>query len=315
MSQKNFFRGTMWVICAFVLLVTGVYAQTDKDKNNSRVITIPVTVQADNERTRAIADKLLPQDFAITEDKHKQEIISIKKPTEAPIILSILIQDDLVSHVGNEIKAIKEFIQHLPKGSLIMTGYITAGALRVTQPFTDDQAHAVESLRIPLSSTSASPYSPYTELLDALKLFEGKPLGKRMVLLISDGLDLSQGFNGGSPLSSLYLDQSIREAQRSAIAVYSFYAPSVGLTTRNRLASMYGQDSLYHLAEQTGGEAYYSGRDFVTFDSYLKEFSELIKNQWVITYRSAATSDGFHRIEVSTDFDLHLNHPAGYYTK
>lgn len=315
MSQKNLFMGTMWIICAFILLVTSGYAQTDKEKNSGKLITIPVTVEADSERTRAIADKLLPQDFAITEDKHKQEIISVKKPTEAPIILAVLIQDDLVSHVGNEIKVIKEFIQRLPKGSLVMTGYITAGALKVTQPFTEDQAQAVDSLRIPISSASASPYSPYTELLDALKLFEGKPFGKRMVLLISDGLDLSQGFNGGSPLSSLYLDQSIREAQRSAIAVYSFYAPSVGLTTRNRLATMYGQDSLYHLAEQTGGEAYYSGRDFVTFDAYIKEFSELIKNQWVITYRSSATNDGFHKIEVSTDFDLHLNHPAGYYTK
>jgi len=34
--------------------------------------------------------------------------------------------------------------------------------------------------------------------------------------------------------------------------------------------------------------------------------------QWLITYRSANTGSGFRRIEVTTDYELHLHHPAGY---
>ncbi|MEW6734237.1 MAG: VWA domain-containing protein [Acidobacteriota bacterium] len=300
----------VFVCVAFVIDVSA-----QQNGKNGKQITIPVTVHADSDRMRAIADKLQLEDFIVRENKQKQQIISVKRPSETPIILSILIQDDLVSHVGNEIKGIKEFIQNLPNGSQVMVGYITAGSLRVTQEFTDDLARATESLRIPISSTTASPYSPYVELLDAVRLFDGRPVGKRMILIISDGLDLSQGFRGGSPMFSTHLERAIRAAQQRGIAVYSFYAPSTGLTSRSRLASTYGQGSLNRLSDETGGEAFFSGRDFVTFDPYFKELNELISNQWLITYRSTNTGKSFRRVEVKTDFDLHLHYPTGYYPK
>ena len=57
---------------------------------------------------------------------------------EAPINIAILIQDDLVSSVGNEIRVTADFIRTLPAGSRVMVGYITTGTLQVRQPFTTD---------------------------------------------------------------------------------------------------------------------------------------------------------------------------------
>src|SRR5438128_7277351 len=83
-----------------------------------------------------------------------------------PLNIAILIQDDLVSHVGNELGVTRDFIRSLPAGSRVMVGYITAGTLQVRQPFTTELNRAASSLRIPIASTSASAYNPYVEVIE-----------------------------------------------------------------------------------------------------------------------------------------------------
>jgi VWFA-related protein len=277
-----------------------------------REVTIPVTVHPHGDRARARAANLQPEDFTVLEDKRRQRILSVKRPTEAPPLLAVLIQDDLVSRVSNEIRGIKEFIRRLPEGSRVMTGYLTAGSLRVTQDFTAELSRAAESLRIPQGTDSAAPFNPYVEVIEALRRFDAQPAGRRLVLVVSDGLDVSRGLSSASPTLSLDLDRAIREAQRRGVAVFTFYAPSVGLTSVSRLAVNYGQGSLNRLADETGGEAFFSGTDFVTFDPYFKELNDVLGRQWLVTYRSSGAGSGFRRIEVTTELDVHLHHPAGY---
>ena len=81
--------------------------------------------------------------------------------------------------------------------------------------------------------------------------------GQNAVLLISDGLDTSRGFDSSSAGRTMDLDRAIKHANSRNVAVYTFYAPSVGLTGRNRLAASYGQSSLNRLAEETGGRPFF----------------------------------------------------------
>jgi len=188
-----------------------------------------------------------------------------------PLNLAILIQDDLTSQVSNELGVTRDFIRSLPSGSRVMVGYITSGSLQVRQPFTSDLNQAAGSLRIPRSSTSASPYNPYVEVIEALRKFDGGGSGRNAVLLISDGLDTSRGFDVTSSAHTLDLERAIKHANDRNVAVYTFYAPSVGLTSRSRLAASYGQNSLNRLARDTGGKAFFQGTTgFVTFDSYFE---------------------------------------------
>jgi hypothetical protein len=191
-----------------------------------------------------------------------------KSRVRVPLNIAILIQDDLVSSVGNELGVTRDFIRTLPEGSRVMVGYIRAGNLQVRQPFTTDLNRAAGSLRIPIGSTSASPYNPYVEVVDALKRFDSSWRGHNAVLLISDGLDVSRGFDSSSAGRTVDIDRAINEANRRNVAIYSFYAPSVGLTSRNRLAASYGQSSLNRVSDETGGRAFFQGTSFVTFDSY-----------------------------------------------
>lgn len=188
---------------------------------------------------------------------------------QEPLNIAILIQDDLTSRVGNELGVTRNFIRSLPSGSRVMVGYITAGTLQVRQPFTTDMDKAAKSLRIPIASTSASAYNPYVEVIEALKKFDSSWKGHRAILLISDGLDTSRGFDPTVAGHTLDIDRTIAEANRREVAIFSFYAPSVGLTSRSYIAASYGQSSLNRVSDKTGGKAFFQGTTgFVTFDSY-----------------------------------------------
>ena len=198
-----------------------------------------------------------------------------------PLDLAVLIQDDLVSQVSNELGVTREFIKSLPAGSRVMVGYITAGSLQVRQPFTSDLDKAAHSLRIPVSSISSAPYNPYVEVLEALKKFQNSGGNAKAVLLVSDGLDISRGFDSTAAGQTLDLQRAINEAQRRNVSVFSFYAPSVGLTSRSHLAASYGQSSLNRLADETGGKAFFQGiTGFVTFDSYFNRLRETLNRQY-----------------------------------
>jgi len=276
-----------------------------------REVTIPVTVDPGKDRAGAPA-QLQADDLTLLEEKRPQRIISVRGPDEAPPILAVLLQDDLVARVNNEIQGVKEFIRRLPAGSRVLTGYVTSGSLGVAQDFTTDLQRAADSLRIVRGAESAAPFNPYVEVVEALRRFDAQPAGRRLVLLVSDGLDTSRGFRSASPSQSVDLDRAIGEAQRRGVAVFTFYAPSVGPTSASRTAVNYGQGSLNRLADETGGEAFFTGTDFVSFNPYFRELSEVLARQWLVTYRSANTGPGFRRIEITSESGLRLHYPAGY---
>jgi hypothetical protein len=200
----------------------------------------------------------------------------------APINLAILIQDDLVSRVSNEIETTRNFIRSLPSGSRVMVGYVTTGSLQVRQPFTTDLEKAAGSLRIPIASTSASAFNPYVEVIEALRKFDSEAKNQdaknqNVLLLISDGLDDSRGFDA-SVLQSVDLERAIAEAKRRDVPIYSFYAPSVGLTGRSRLAASYGQSSLNRVSNETGGKAFFQGFSFVSFNSHFERLIDALNN-------------------------------------
>jgi len=197
----------------------------------------------------------------------------------APLNLAVLVQDDLVSRVGNELKVTSEFIRSLPAGSRVMVGYIRSGSLQVRQPFTNDLSAAARALRIPVGSSAVAPYSPYSQVRDAIRQFPSDGSNRNAVLLISDGLDTSRGFDFSSTVYSVDLDRAVREAKRRNVSVYSFYAPTDGLTSFNSRAVSFGQSALNRISDETGGRAFFQGTNFVTFDAYFERLTKTLNEQ------------------------------------
>ena len=212
-----------------------------------------------------------------TKDENEQRGLQ----TIEPLNIAILIQDDLVPQVSNEIGVTRDFIRSLPQGSQVMVGYITAGTLQVRQPFTTDLDKAARSLRIPTASTASTPFNPYVEVLEALKQFDKNGTNANAILLVSDGLDTSRGFDSTAAGHTVDIERAIKEANRRGVSIFSFYAPSVGLTSRSRIAASYGQSSLNRLSDETGGKAFFQGTSgFVTFNSYFSRLRETLNRQY-----------------------------------
>ncbi len=187
--------------------------------------------------------------------------------------------------MGNELGVTRDFIRGLPTGSRVMVGYLRAGSLQVRQPFTDDLDKAAASLRTPAASEAVAPYNPYVEVVEALKKFENEGKNRNVVLLVSDGLDSSRGLDVSSTTDSIDLHRAINEAQRRNVTIYSFYAPTVGLTSQSHILAGYGQSALNRLSNDTGGRAFFQGTtSFVTFDAYFERLRSALNEQIAQAY-------------------------------
>ena len=278
-----------------------------------RPVTVPLTVRVkEADRDREL--ELQNIDLTVSEDGEPQTVLSIRGlGTSSPMTLALLIQEDLVPSVGNEIKPLAEFIRRLPRGSRVMIGYLRTGTLLVRQKFTTDLERAADVLRPPISIASAGPYNPYVEVVEAVKRFESQPLGRRAILLVSDGLDISRGVDSSLPTLSIDLQRAIREAQRRSIAIYGFYAPTLA-AERNRTLASNAQSSLLRLSNETGGHAFFQGTGApVSFDPFITELDESLDRQAALTFLSTHPKKGFHRIEVrSSTPGVRVSYPSGY---
>jgi VWFA-related protein len=279
-------------------------------RRDVRTVTIPVTLRLPERAQQAEVSYL--DDLQVFEDGERQEILAIRGAGRSPLTLAVLIQDDLVSSMSNEIRGIAAFVRKLPPGSRVMIGYLSSGSLRVRQKFTNDLERAAKSLRIPLSSTAASPYNPFALTRDAVKRFESQPVGRRAVLVLSDGIDLSRGLTNASPAQSLDLQRLVNESQRLGVAVYTMYAPSVGGGDSLLIAN--GQGSLQRLSDETGGRAFFQGTGApVSLDQYLRELDALLSRQFALTYLSTHPDKGFHKVRVVANIgDSEIFYPKGY---
>jgi VWFA-related protein len=304
---------TFLVLVVVGWLFTGqsVAAQGDgsrRTRGAPKPVTVPVTIKVSQPET-----EIRVVDLLVREDGDVQSLLSIRRPAESPITLAVLMQDDLVSSIGSEARRVADFVRQLPAGSRVMIGYIRTGSLEVRRKFTPDLDRAAAAIRPPLGVASASPYNPFTEIVDALKRFDSQPLGRRAVIVVSDGLDLSHGVDSSNPSQSIDLQRAITEAQRRSVAIYSIYVPSAA-AAGNQLLVANGQSCLQRLSDDTGGRAFFQGLGPpVSFDPFLKEISANLERQIALTYLSTHPNKGYHRLDVKpVDRDVEVRHPAGY---
>jgi hypothetical protein len=305
-QTKAILIATVVFLLSAVQLVQG---QRDGRKGGGeKPVTVPVTIRI--KQKREVEMRFV--DYILKEDGEVQTILSIRKPSENPVTLAILMQDDLASSISTEAKGVANFVRRLPPGSRVMVGYIRSGSLDLRRKFTSDLEKAAAGVRPPLGLSSASPFNPFVEVVEALRRFDSQPLGRRAIVLVSDGVDVSRGIDSSSPGQSLDLQRAITEAQRRSVAIYSIYAPAAG--DAGGLLGANGQSCLARLSKETGGLAFFEGMGApVSFDPFIKEIEASISMQIALTYLSSHPEKGFHRLEIKPlERDVEIRHPAGY---
>ena len=303
------------VICLFSAFCSFGLSQNKNQKEKVRTVTIPISIYGNKEKKEQQTEEFIEAgDIIVKEDGDEQQILSIRSVSNTPLSLAVLIQDDLTSNANLQLKSIADFIKQLPKGSRVMVGYLRGGNLQIRQKFTDDLEKAAKSLRIIVGRGAASG-DPYSAVDDALRRFDALPSGRRAVLLVSDGLDVSNGTDFASTIQSIELDRAILKAQRKSIAVYSFYNAATFTESGNSILVSSGQGSLNRLSEETGGRAFFQGTiSPISFEPFFKDLTNALNRQFALTYLSTHMKKGYHKVQVlSTNEEVKIEHPKGYY--
>jgi VWFA-related protein len=288
---------------------------TATPRGSVRTVSIPISIFTKQELKQDRLQEYLQLDrLIVKESGDEQQILSIRSIDEAPLALAILIQDDLGSEFNLQISEIKKFITALPRSSRVMVAYLRGGTTQIRQKFTSDLEAAANSLRIVTSSNATAPRNPFDGLIDVLDRFDALPAGRRAVLMVSDGVDLSSGF-ANSPSQSIDLDRAILRAQRKSVAVFSVYSPTSSNPNENSRLTLVGQGSLEKLSDETGGRAFFQGSIApVSFQPFFKDLSLLLTRQFLLTYLSTHIRKGYYKVQVnSTNPEVKVEHPRGYY--
>ena len=319
MKMKNIFVSIFLFIASFAV-ISPAQPPADKKKKKSdgpiRVVTIPISIYTKKElQTNQAEEFLQAERITVEENEEEKTIISIRSVSETPLSLAVLIQDDLGPNVNLELKNLGNFIRRLPSGSKVMVAYLTGGSIQIRQKFTDDLEKAADALRIVSGNAAAAPRNPYDSVIDVLNRFDAQPNGRRAILLVSDGLDVSGGLSGSTPGQSLDLDRAVVRAQRRSVAIYSFYSPATLTGNAGSILVLNAQSSLQKLSEETGGRAFFSGTGApVNFTPFFQDLAILLNRQFAITYLSDNFKKGFYKIKVtSTNPEIKIDHPKGYH--
>jgi hypothetical protein len=285
-----------------------------KQRPNVRTVTIPISIYRKKESKQDQTEELIQIDrLIVREDKDNQTILSIRSVMNTPLSLAVVLQEDLSQGVNLQLGDLRDFIKGLPRGSRVMVGYIRGGTFRVRQRFTDNLERAAASLQI--VGGNASSNGPFEGIAEATSYFEAMPSGRRAILLVSDGVDASQGTTAFDLLNSPQLDQATLKAQRRGVAVYSIYSPTQLTQSANSTVISYGQGALQKLADETGGQSFYQGTVApVSYIPFLRDLDMLLDRQFALTFLSTHMKKGYHRVDVtSTNPDVKIEHPQGYY--
>jgi len=316
--MKHLSRSSLAVAAAAIFSLSHLVSgqPPDIDKQRVRTVSIPISIFTKEELREGQAEELLQVgNIFVKENGQEQSILSIRSRTDVPLSLAILIQDDLTSDFNLQIKDLQNFVRGLPRGSRVLVAYLRAGAPEIRQKFTEDLTKAAQSFRIVFSDPSSAPRSPWDGVSEILGRFDALPAGRRAILLVSNGLDLSNGLSGSTPGQSQSLQSAILKAQRKSVAVFSIYGSTTTSPGGSSMGPLNGQGSLASIADETGGRMFASGMSTpINFEPFLRQLNVLIGRQFLLSYLTDHMKKGYYKVEVkSSNPDVKIEHPKGYY--
>lgn len=241
--------------------------------------------------------QLTAQNLKVRVNNHETPLTSVQPVKPNGTQVALLIDDGLRTSIGRQMSDMQQFIRSLPEGTEVLVGYMQNGRVIAQQPFTTDHNAAATNLRLPIGSPGLSA-SPYFCLSDFVKNWPGSQEGTsdqgnvvaakaRFVIMITNGVDPYNGSVSPMNQNSVYVDASIRDAQRAGVPVYSIYYTNAGI--RGSAASFSGQSYLAKVSDETGGQAYFQGMgNPVSLSPFFERFSKSVSESYVATFPAPA---------------------------
>jgi len=301
-------------LTTLVLMATALLAQNKQDKQKAAPpeesdtpITLDVTrvnlLFTVTDKKGRFVNSLRKEDFQITENKKKQSIVEFTAESNLPLRLAILVD------TSNSIRTRFRFIQDSAI-EFINTAMRTGEDKALIMYFDTRAQLAVDLTGDKTTLTSAVKRMNAgggTALYDAIyyasvQLTKDEPHDKfrRAIIILSDGEDT---------LSDFSREQALEMAQKSDSVIYT-------VSTNITHNASDGDKVLKHLAEQTGGLAYFPFKEEDLSQSFVNITNEL-RHQYNALYRpEPLLRDGkYHAIDIKVIIpgDFVVRARQGYY--
>jgi hypothetical protein len=284
-------------------LMAGVYSLTAQAPMPTVPVQMTVTMDVMGEGKRMPV--VYPEEVMVKQGKDRLKVTNwvAAKGERAGLDLFILIDDAAERGLGLQLNDLRDFINAQPPTTLIGVGYMQNAIVQVAQNFTEDHGAAAKALRLPLSSPGAYG-SPYLSVMDLMKRWP-EHSNRREVLMVTDGI--ARARVGPRPnflrVISPDVDSASSMAQRTGTMIHSIYYPGVGRLGHNFWEATNGQNGIAKLADETGGESFFLGRQApVSFEPYLSRISRILDNQYLLTFEAKpAKKAGLQRVIITTE--------------
>ncbi|MEO8097671.1 MAG: VWA domain-containing protein [Acidobacteriota bacterium] len=231
-------------------------------------------------------NNLKKEDFQIMENKRKQSILEFTAETDLPLRLAILVD------TSNSIRTRFRFLQDAAiefintamrtgKDKALIMHFDTEAQLAVS--LTGDKTTLVAAVRRMLAGGGTALNDAIYYSSQQLTKDEPHDQFRRAIIILSDGEDT---------LSQFSREQALEMAQKADCVIYT-------VSTNITHNATDGDKVLKHLAEQTGGLAYFPFKDEDLGQSFVNITNEL-RHQYNAVYRpEPMIRDGrFHPIDV-----------------
>jgi VWFA-related protein len=245
-------------------------------------VSVTVTVSAKGGKT----PPAIPQNEVVArQDGTPRRVISWTPATGSGsgLDLIVLVDDKLGSDIANRWGELRDFLRAQPASTREGIAYGNFGSARMEQELTTDHEKAAGALRMPGPTRGDN-----TGIYDASRDLVNKwpeTKNRKVVVLLSDGQDLSDGASDTDPDRSISLQRLIDQAQQSGVVFYAIFARGGGGEPENTHLFDNAQGSLARLARDTGGASFLDGfTSPVSLQPYLQEIGRQLGEQYILTF-------------------------------
>lgn len=269
-----------------------------------RVDEVNVLFIATDHKGRFVRN-LNQNDFTILDDhKPPQSIQNFRRETDLPIELGLLVDTSgsVRGRFDFEQDAAISFLQHIVRPHFDKAFVMAFSAHnKIMQDFTDNVVSLSAGVHRMQNGGGTALYDAiYSACRDRLMKEKTDHPIRRAIVVVSDGEDNQ---------SEVTRAQAVEMAQRAEVIIYAISTDDSGLVLR-------GDKTLQHLADSTGGRAFFPFKMKDITRSF-EAIEEELRSQYVVSYRPADfDADGHYRsIQItSLKKDLQVRARQGYFS-
>lgn len=199
----------------------------------------------------------------------------------AGLELFLLVDHCSNCEAGSKFEELSQFIRSQPASTAIGIAYIMNGQLQVAVNPSTDRDRAVKALNTPEGSKPAGPFPALAQLIRTWPGHASGAYSRRAVLMISNGINPS----APDKLQDPSAEAALEAAQRAGVTLYVIYHPAADYLKTDSSKLYTGQVQLAHVADETGGEAYFLGfGPLPSLAPFLADMADHLTNQYLLEF-------------------------------